>query len=74
MHDCAAPWPARTASAAGDPAAGAIVFKKCMACHVVGEGAKNRVGPVLNDAVGRTAGTFEGFKYSQGSSMPASPG
>lgn len=53
------------ATAAGDPAAGEIVFKKCMSCHAVGEGAKNKVGPVLNGVFGRTAGTFEGFKYSK---------
>lgn len=48
----------------GDVAAGETAFKKCMACHAVGEGAKNKVGPVLNDVFGRTAGTLEGFKYS----------
>lgn len=52
--------------AAGDPAAGAIVFKKCMACHAVGEGAKNKVGPELNGVFGRTTGSLEGFAYSQG--------
>lgn len=45
-------------------AAGAKVFKKCAACHAVGEGAKDRVGPSLNGVIGRTAGTEEGFKYS----------
>jgi cytochrome c len=49
---------------AQDLAAGETVFKKCAACHAVGEGAKNRVGPVLNGVVGRPAGTIEGFKYS----------
>ena len=44
--------------------AGANVFKKCAACHAVGEGAKNRVGPELNDVVGRTAGTAPDYKYS----------
>lgn len=53
------------ATAAGDPAAGEIVFKKCMSCHAIGEGAKNKVGPVLNGVFGRTAGTFEGYKYSK---------
>lgn len=51
-------------AAAGDAAAGETVFKKCAACHAVGEGAKNKVGPHLNDVLGRTAGTLEGFKYS----------
>lgn len=44
--------------------AGEKVFKKCAACHAVGEGAKDRVGPSLNGVIGRTAGTEEGFKYS----------
>jgi cytochrome c len=50
---------------AQDAAEGEKVFKKCMACHAVGDGAKNKVGPVLNGVVGRTAGTYEGFNYSQ---------
>ena len=50
----------------GDATLGATVFKKCMACHAIGEGATNRVGPVLTGVLGRTAGTYEGFNYSQG--------
>jgi len=50
---------------AADPAAGEKVFKKCRACHAVGEGAKHKVGPELNDVIGRQAGTAEGFKYSK---------
>ncbi|PZQ80440.1 MAG: cytochrome c family protein [Ancylobacter novellus] len=49
---------------AGDPAKGANVFKKCMACHAVGEGAKNKVGPELNGIIGRKMGSIEGFNYS----------
>ena len=48
----------------GDIEAGATVFKKCAACHVVEE-AKNRVGPTLNGLIGRKPGTVEGFKYSK---------
>jgi len=44
---------------------GEQVFKKCMACHRVGPGAKNLVGPQLNGIIGRKAGTVEGFTYSQ---------
>src|SRR3546814_9912651 len=51
------------ASAAGDAASGEQVFKRCTACHAVGEDAKNKVGPQLNGVVGRAAGTVEGFKY-----------
>jgi cytochrome c len=53
------------ALAEGDAAKGEKVFKKCKACHAVGEGAKNKVGPQLNNLFGRTAGTAEGFKYSK---------
>jgi cytochrome c2 len=49
----------------GKPDEGAEVFKKCRACHDVGPDAKNKVGPVLNDIVGRKAGTIEGFAYSE---------
>ena len=45
-------------------AEGENVFKKCKACHQVGEDASNRVGPQLNGIVGRAAGTVDGFKYS----------
>lgn len=51
------------AFAEGDAANGEKVFKKCSACHMVGEGAKNRVGPVLTDVVGRQAGTYADYKY-----------
>lgn len=44
---------------------GEKVFKKCKACHKVGEGAKNGVGPVLNGVWERTAGAVDGFKYSK---------
>ena len=50
---------------AQDAEAGKAEFKKCMACHAAGEGATNRLGPVLNDAFGRTAGTYEGYSYSR---------
>ena len=54
-------------ASATDPeliAAGEKVFKKCAACHKVGEGAKNATGPLLNGIVGRTMGTVDGFRYS----------
>ena len=59
--------PVEEASAGPDPelvAAGERVFKKCAACHQVGENAKSRSGPQLNGIVGRSAGTVEGFRYS----------
>ncbi|MEM8732367.1 MAG: c-type cytochrome [Pseudomonadota bacterium] len=45
-------------------AAGKKVFRKCGACHKIGEGAKNASGPHLNGIVGRTMGSVEGFRYS----------
>lgn len=49
----------------GNPDEGAEVFKKCRACHDIGPDAKNKVGPILNDIIGRKAGTIEGFAYSE---------
>lgn len=49
----------------GDAEAGEKVFKKCKACHQVGEGAKNRTGPILSEVMGRTAGTLEGYKFGK---------
>jgi len=56
---------ATSALAEGDAVAGKKVFKKCAACHAVGDGAKNKVGPQLNDIFGRTAGGLDGYKYSK---------
>ena len=53
------------AAAEGDAVKGKKVFKRCAACHKVGEGAKHKIGPELNNLFGRTAGTAEGFKYSK---------
>lgn len=51
-------------AAASDPQAGAQVFKKCFPCHAVGEGAQVKLGPVLNGLLGRKAGTYEGYSYT----------
>lgn len=51
-------------AAAEDLAAGAKSFKKCAACHAVGENAKNKVGPVLNGLENRKSGSIEGYNYS----------
>ena len=44
--------------------AGQKVFAQCRACHQVGEGARNMVGPELNGLFGRKAGAVEGYSYS----------
>ena len=54
-----------TAFAAGDPEAGAKIFNKCAACHKIGPGAKNGVGPELNGLNGRKTGAAEGYAYSE---------
>ncbi len=52
------------AAQAQDAAAGEKVFAPCKACHQIGEGAKNAVGPVLNGLIGRKAGSVENYSYS----------
>ena len=54
------------AASAQDVAAGEQSFKKCLPCHSVGEGAKNKVGPELNGLDGRKAGATDGFNYTEG--------
>jgi cytochrome c len=53
-----------SAASAEDAALGEKVFLKCKACHQIGEGAKDAVGPVLNGVVGRKAGTYPDYNYS----------
>jgi cytochrome c len=53
------------AASAQDVAAGEQSFKKCLACHSVGPGAKNKVGPELNGLDGRKSGAAEGFNYTE---------
>jgi cytochrome c len=50
---------------AQDAADGERVFRVCRACHQVGEGARNLVGPLLNGLEGRKSGTIEGYNYSE---------
>lgn len=50
---------------AQDADAGKTSFNKCLACHAIGENAKNKVGPVLNGLDGRKSGTVEGYSYSE---------
>ncbi|HHB80267.1 MAG TPA: c-type cytochrome [Aliiroseovarius sp.] len=50
----------------GDPDAGKAVFRACKSCHMVGEGAKHRIGPHLNGLFGRKAASYEDFRYSKG--------
>ena len=49
---------------AQDVSAGERSWNKCRACHQIGEGAKNLVGPHLNELFGRHTGEVEGYSYS----------
>lgn len=55
---------ATSCAQAQDAAAGEKVFMLCRACHQIGPGAKNLIGPELNGLFGRKAGSVEGFDYS----------
>jgi cytochrome c len=52
------------AAQAQDAAAGEQVFKKCLPCHAIGPGAKNKVGPELNGLDGRHAGNAPDYSYT----------
>ena len=68
---------AEAETAGGDDAlfaAGEKLFKKCKACHTIGEGASNKTGPMLNGIMTATMGTVEGFKYSNGFKAAAEEG
>ncbi|MGH6709538.1 MAG: c-type cytochrome [Bradyrhizobium sp.] len=56
---------AASGALAQDVTAGKSSFNKCMACHAIGEGAKNKVGPELNGLDGRKSGSAEGYSYSE---------
>ena len=49
---------------AQDVQKGETSFKKCLACHAIGPGAKNKIGPELNGLDGRKAGTVPDYNYS----------
>jgi len=55
---------AALATVAGDIKAGKKVFRKCRACHKIGDDGKHSVGPNLTGVVGREIGSAEGFSYS----------
>jgi cytochrome c len=52
------------AGTAQDAQKGKIVFNVCLACHTIGPGAENKIGPELNGLDGRKAGTVPNFDYS----------
>ena len=60
-------WPVGAAGepVAGDAERGGKVFRKCVACHRVGDDAKNAIWPHLNGILGRAVASLEGYKYSK---------
>lgn len=56
------PVVAFSGTAAGDPAKGEAIYKRCGGCHSID---RNRVGPKHLGLFGRKAGSVEGFNYSQ---------
>jgi cytochrome c len=55
---CGGPAPA----ADGDPARGAEIYQRCIACHSL---ERNRSGPMHCGLFGRRAGSVPGYAYSQ---------
>ena len=53
------------ALAAGDVVKGKKLAKKCVACHTLNEGGKNKLGPNLFNILNKPAGLVEGYKYSK---------
>ena len=51
--------------ALGDVASGEKIFKKCVACHSINKGGKNKIGPALYNVVGRAVGGVDNYKYSK---------
>lgn len=55
---------AGSAGADGDAERGEVLYRPCAACHMIGEGAIHRIGPHLNDLIGRGIGAADGYAYS----------
>ncbi len=49
----------------GNLAHGEKVFKKCSACHMIADGAKNMIGPNLWGIIGKQAGIAPNYNYSK---------
>ncbi len=45
--------------------AGEQLFRQCVACHQIGDGATNAIGPDLTNVVGRQAGDHPGYRFSE---------
>ena len=49
----------------GSAEEGKKVFKKCVACHSIAKGGKNKIGPALYNVVGRKIAGVADYKYSK---------
>jgi cytochrome c len=61
MIAAASPAVAWAGESLGDPARGAEIYGRCIACHSL---TRNRTGPKHCGLFGRTAGTQAGYRYS----------
>lgn len=59
----AIPATADDANTAGDAARGERLFNRCKVCHAL-DSKTRKMGPHLDEIMGRTAGSLEKFKYS----------
>jgi cytochrome c len=50
---------------AQDAQKGKAVANVCLACHSIGPGAQNKIGPELNGLDGRHSGSVPNFKYTK---------
>ena len=57
---------APAARAEGNLASGENQFRRCSACHQIGPGAQNGVGPQLTGIIGRAIASAPGFRYTEG--------
>ncbi len=51
--------------AMGNVEEGKKIFKKCVACHSIAKGGKNKIGPALYNVVGRKVAGIDNYKYSK---------
>lgn len=54
-----------SAFAQGDVEKGKKVAKKCVACHTLNEGGRNKLGPPLFGVLDRKAASIKAYKYSK---------
>ena len=44
---------------------GEKVFRKCIACHTIAKGGKNKIGPAIFGVLGKKSGSVSNYKYSK---------